>query len=307
MIKGYRLADSKIVEEAPEQATILVVTTPDEAERRMLIDQHRIDEHTLLSSLDPDELSRLEFEPSHVAIIYKRPKNYSAEDQLIFKTISRGLFLFKDRLIVVINEPIDPFMGKSFTKVTSLNDLVLKLLYSSSAHFLGHLKGITSITDELEVKIGTSLDNKYLKHFFSLGKSLVYYLNAISSNGALIERMRHSAAKIGFSSDELELLDDLAIENGQCYKQAEIHSNILSALMDARASIVANNLNTLMKTLNLVTIGIMVPTLVVSAFSMNVALPFDHQHPVAFWAVMGLAVVSVIGVIYWWRNRRWQL
>lgn len=307
MIKGYRLADGKIVEDATEQATILVVTAPDETERRMLIDQHRIDEHTLLSSLDPDELSRLEFEPDHIAIIYKRPKNYSAEDRLIFKTVSRGLFRFKDRLIVVISEPIDPFAGKSFSKVASLNDLVLKLLYSSSGHFLGHLKSITSITDELEVKIGTSLDNKYLKHFFSLGKSLVYYLNAINSNGALIERMRHNAAKIGFSPEELELLDDLAIENSQCYKQAEIHSNILSALMDARASIVANNLNTLMKTLNLVTIGIMVPTLVVSVFSMNVAMPFNHDHPVTFWLIIGLATVSVAGVIYWWRNRRWQL
>ena len=47
--------------------------------------------------------------------------------------------------------------------------------------------------------------------------------------------------------------------------------------MDARASIVSNNLNVLMKTLTIITIAIMVPTLVVSIFSMNVTIPLSHE------------------------------
>ena len=58
------------------------------------------------------------------------------------------------------------------------------------------------------------------------------------------------------------MLDDLIIENNQCYRQAEIHSNILASVLGACASVVGNNLNVLMKALNLITISIMVPTLV---------------------------------------------
>ena len=51
-------------------------------------------------------------------------------------------------------------------------------------------------------------------------------------------------------------------------------------------------------------IGIMVPTLVVSAFSMNVGIPLQ-KHPNAFWIIMGLAIVSVGGLFLWWRKMRW--
>ena len=74
--------------------------------------------------------------------------------------------------------------------------------------------------------------------------------------------------------------------------------------MDARAGIVANNLNMLMKTLNIITIAIMVPTFVVSAFSMNVGIPLAH-HPMAFWIIMALAAVSVASFIMFWRYKRW--
>jgi magnesium transporter len=74
--------------------------------------------------------------------------------------------------------------------------------------------------------------------------------------------------------------------------------------MDARASIVGNNLNVLMKTLNIITICIMMPTLVVSIFSMNVPFPLQH-HPLAFVGVMALALISGIGFLFFWKRKKW--
>ena len=110
------------------------------------------------------------------------------------------------------------------------------------------------------------------------------------------------AALLAAGRDEIELLDDIIVDNNQCAKQAEIYSNILASLMDARASIVSNNLNILIKFLNIITIGIMVPTFVVSAFSMNVGIPLSG-HPFAFWIIMGLALVSVLGFMLFWRHK----
>ncbi|RPJ02932.1 MAG: magnesium transporter CorA family protein, partial [Candidatus Aminicenantes bacterium] len=72
-----------------------------------------------------------------------------------------------------------------------------------------------------------------------------------------------------------------------------------------RASIVSNNLNVLMKTLNIITISIMVPTLVVSIFSMNVTLPFALKELPAFWKIMGLAGVSMVGFLVFWKYKKW--
>ena len=303
MIRHYRIQDNRVVEDSSESPPILVVVDPTEDEKRVLISSFGLDEHTLNSSLDPDELSRLEFEPEHVATIYKRPMNYTGGDKMQFRTSSAGLFMFKDRMILILKEDLNIFSSRVFNKVGSMNDLWLRIIFTSISHFLEHLRGIYAVTGELEGKINTSLENKALLQLFALEKSMVFYQNSIMTNGVLIERIKINAARLSLTPEETEFLDDMAIENTQCQRQADIYSNILAGLMDARASIVGNNLNALMKTLNIITIAIMVPTLVVSAFSMNVTIPLQ-RHPYAFWIIMGFAMTSVVITSVWWLSRK---
>jgi magnesium transporter len=303
--KDYRIADGKITEaHAPETGAIWLYIQPDEAEKKFLIDQCRIDEHTLNSSLDPDELSRLEIEPDHTAIIYKRPKNYSAKDKLIFKVASTGLFVFADKIVIVMDEEIPLFNIKQFQKVTTLCDVMLKLVYGSIFHYLEHLKIINYISDELEQKINLSFENKYLINLFAIEKSLVYYLNSINSNKALIDKLKLNAVKLGLSTVETEFLDDIFIENDQCFKQAEIYSNILAGMSDARASIVSNNLNILMKQLTVITIIFMPLNLLsgiggMSEWSMMTSgLPW----PVSYSMFVGILII--ISLIMWFGIKR---
>jgi magnesium transporter len=304
MQRKLYISDGKLIEEGEGEAVVFIYLAPDEAERRYLVDQLKIDEHTLISALDPDELSRLEFEPEHVAMILKRPKRHAADDSFLFKVLSTGVFLFKDRLVIVSADDPSLFEGKPFTRIQSIQDIFLKLIYVSILHFVGHIKGITLIANELEQQINTSMENKYLLNLFMLEKSLVYYLNAINSNGVLIEKIRNNAAKIGLNQENLEFLDDVVIENNQCRGQAEIYSQVLASLMDARASIISNNLNVRIKTLTIITIAIMLPTLVVSLFSMNVRIPLAGFER-AFWIIAAMAAISAMAVAILWWKRRW--
>jgi len=280
---------------------IVVFANPDEAERRLLVQEHKLDEHTLNSSLDPDELARLEFEPEHIALIFKRPRNYSSAQHLLFGVTSTGAFLFPDRLWIVTGEESALFDGGARQRVDSLPGVILRLMSLTVQHFREHLRAINRVSDELQGEINRAMENKHLIGLFTLEKSLVYYVNALHSNGALLEKLRHYATKIGFTPDDLETLDDVIIDNAQCARQAEMASNILAGLMDARASIVANNLNVHMKRLNVITITIMVPTLVVSAFSMNVPIPLQDR-PWVFFAIHVAALVSAAGFLYLWNR-----
>lgn len=255
MRRNYSITEGKIVLTDDESAgQIMLFIMPTESEKRMLIDEMKIDEHTLNSALDPDELSRFESEPDHHVMIYKRPKNYSAKDKLMFRVASTGLFLFKNKLVIIIDEDIPLFAIKQFSKVTSLRDVALKLMYGSIYHFLEHLKIINFISEEIEQKINSSFENKYLINLFAIEKSLVYYLYSINANKVLVEKLKLNGVKMGLTQEESEFLDDILVENEQCYKQAEIYSNILVGMVDARASIVNNNLNILMKRLTVITI-----------------------------------------------------
>jgi len=216
---------------------------------------------------------------------------------------SFGVFIYEDMVVVLTDSDIPLVDERRFSKMGSLKAFVLRLLNYSIYHFTEHLKIINRISDEIEAKIESSMKNEYLIYMFSLGKGLTYYLNAINSNDMLLRRLQ-SSRSLAFSEAERDLLDDLMIENQQCLRQAEIYSNILASMTGARASIVSNNLNILMKTLNILTVGIMVPTFVVSAFSMNVPIPMSNFHG-AFLVIMGLAALSVVAFMWFYKRKKW--
>ena len=304
MLQRLYITDGKVIDSGQGEASVWVYTAPDEAERKYLIEQLRIDEHTLNSALDPDEVSRLEFEPEHAAMIFKRPKHYTAEDNFLFRVLSTGVFLFSNRVVIVRADDAALFEGRPFIKIQTVQDVFLKLIYRAIAHFVEHLRAINMISGELEHQINVSVENKHLLNMFTLEKSLVYYLSAINSNAGLIEKLRNNASKLGLTQENVEFLDDILIENAQCRGQTEIYSQVLSSLMDARASIISNNLNVRIKALTIITIGIMLPTFIVSLFSMNVPIPMG-RHPYAFWMIMGITTMAVAGLAFLWRKLRW--
>ncbi|MCX7908482.1 MAG: magnesium transporter CorA family protein [Ignavibacteria bacterium] len=301
MVVRYKIEGEKLVQSNDGNLMFFTQLTPEE--KRYLLDNLLIDEHTLNSSLDPEELARLEIEPEHFAFIIKAPKHHIAADELLFRVQSIGIFLFKDKMVVVSQDPLTEFLNsKPFQKILSIKDVFFKIIYSFIVQFYNHLNTINRISDELEAKLSQAQENKYLLHLFSLEKSLVYYHNAINTNHFLLEKIKFNANKLNITDEEKELLEDILIENNQCLRQAETYSSILASLMDARASIIANNLNVLMKILNIITITIMVPTFVVSLFSMNVFIPIaEYKH--AFWIILGMCLVSAISFIIIWNMK----
>lgn len=309
MLRYYEIAKGVLREKTDGPGAVEVYAAPAEADLRGLVERLALDEHTLASALDPDEVARLEFEPEHAAIIFKRPCNQTIangpDSHLEFKVASVGVFLFKEKIIAVQAQdmPIYP-NHRPLPRDLSLREILLRMLYRTITHFLEHLKAINMMVDAIEKELNSSFENRHLISLFAIEKSLVYYLNAINSNDALLQKMRNNSAKIGFTQEEMEFLDDIIIENSQCARQAQIYTNILAGMMDARASIVSNNLNVLMKTLTIITICLMVPTMVVSIFSMNMPLPIDPT-PRAFWYVLSMSILALLAFMGVWRWKRW--
>lgn len=302
----FRLVEGRPVPCPEAEAQIIAYNNPGPVEEAELLARYNIDSHTLQSSLDPDEISRLEFEPDHAAVIFKRPKSYCADDNFLLKVTSTGAFLYADVLVVVMPDDAPLFEGRVPFSVHSLQDVILRLLYQSISHFEGHLKAINMLSDSLEKRIANSMENRYLLNMFALEKSLVYILNSLSSNSSLCEKLRLAASRLGFDSEQIGVLEDISIENKQCFRRAQIYSEVLGGLMDSRASIVSNNLNHLIKKFTIVSIAIMMANLVVGAFGMNVKVPWQEID--SWWPFVVATVVSIISalaVLWLWRARKW--
>ena len=213
MLKTFEIVDGKITE-SPNGA-ILSYISPTEEEKRYLVDTCQIDPHSLNSALDPDEISRVEFEDNHIAIILKQPRNYSAEDLLGFGVTSVGIFLFDDKMIIVQPEENPLFeYGRGALRARSLRGVILRILHHATNHFLEHLKIIRLISARIEKDIEFSVSNHHLTEMFVLSKSLTYYESATTANKVLLAKLVRDTEKIGFSA----------------YETARGHKNHFSAL-----------------------------------------------------------------------------
>ena len=265
MLHQYSFQEGRLVRDSSGSPKISIYNNPDNTERTFLIEQCGLDEHTLASSTDPDETPRIEFEKDHAAIIIKYPKNYSAEDNYFFHVKSMGVFLFPatESIIIVLKDEHFVFSPSRLATFhcESVRDVLLRLLSQIIRHFEDHLRTIKLTSDELELEISGSMDNRNLQSMFTLAKGLVYYQNALNGNQRMIERMKSSGGRmIGFTQENIEQLEDLMIENQQFLDQSKIYYQVLGGLLEARASIINNNLNVMMKNMNAIVIAISIPT-----------------------------------------------
>jgi magnesium transporter len=271
MLKCFNLVDGR-VKACPEDTLgmIQVYSCPTDEEKTYLTETLGIDEHTLNSALDEDEISRVEYDDTYTAVIMKRPRNFQVDQRMAFKISSIGAFLFKDFIIIVQADAMPLFEhGRMAIKGNTISSVLLRLLHHSTNHFLQHLRIIKNLSDEIENKIEFAVTNKSLVNMYSLMKSLTYYESATSANLVLLFRLKQDANKLSFNEDELDFLENITVENKQCDNLSKIYAGILSRMSEARVSVVSNNLAVIMKYLAIINVIFMPLTVITGLGGMS--------------------------------------
>jgi magnesium transporter len=265
----YDITSDGLLESTEGLGPIVVASAPDEQARALLKEQYRLDEYDLGSTLDSDEVPRLEGSDGRLLLIWKVPESATVSDTLELGVSTLGICLNREQLAFVRASGDVGFMDREFRSVRSARDVMLALLLRTVRHFVGHLRVIRQISGELEKKITVSMENKHLLQMFSLSESLVYYQDAIEGNAAVLSKLRGVAGQFGFDARQLELLDDIVLDNAQAARQASIFASVLSGLMDARGTVVNNNMNVLLKNLTLINVVFLPLNLIASIGGMS--------------------------------------
>lgn len=296
----YAIENGRVVRVPGPDAPIIVYDRPSEDQRADLIERLQIDEHALQSALDPDELARLEFEPTHAAIILKRANRVADDTGQEFRVASIGAFLFEDRLVLVHTDDFPLFEGRRpQAPCLSVRGALLQVISQSIAQFARDVRLIQRLSQSIEEHIDRSVSNEALASMFDLQKGLVYYQSALQSNQLLLVKLRSHAARIGFSPDERDVLDDAIVDNEQCLKLVEMYSYILTGMSDARVSIISNNLNVIMKKLTIISIIFMPLNVIASMFGMSEYTVFTRALPWPVSYALFTAVMVLIGYVTW--------
>lgn len=283
------------------------IEVPTETDIEYLLDTLKVPEEFIVDIEDADERPRVEVEDGWQLIVVRIPIHNPVG--LPYTTVPLGI-LIKDNIMVTLcyhkTEMLDGHLAYNRRKgigFTNHYDFVLKLLLSSSVWFLKYLKQLNICTKETEEELSKSIRNKELYKLLEAEKCYVYFITALRGNDILMHRLksnRNYKEKL-----DHELIEDVEIELKQALETANTHSDILSGMMDAYASVISNNMSVVIKELTLVSIVIMIPTLVASFFGMNLANGMEASNHGFLTAVVISVLLSVIGVV-WFKFRKWM-
>ena len=269
----------------------------------------KISEEFIKYPLDSEEKARIDIEEDEQTTLFIMdiPVMEKEGNTEIYSTMPLGMLIVRDEYFVSIslrkNKLIENLEKKMLKEITTYKKsrLILQLFYTNSAMFLKLLKQINKETEIAESVLKTSMKNKELLKLLSLEKSLVYFTTSLKSNELVMEKtMRGKIIKL-YDEDE-DILEDAIIENKQAIEMSQIYSNILNGTMDAYASIISNNLNSVMKFLTSITIVIAVPTLIASYWGMNVPVPLQ-ENPHGFLWIVGASVLLGILAYIWLKKK----
>lgn len=282
------------------------VSNPSNQELALLVERFEIPLDFLTDPLDPDERARLETEDGARLIVVRVPHLDSWTEEIPITTLPIGIVLVEDLVITVSAldaEVIGDFKQGRVRNFATHDPtrFILQLFLRTTLLFLRYLRDINRVTDNVQKDLHRATRNEQLIRLLNLEKCLVFITTSLRSNAFMMEKF-HNARYSQLEQDDQDLLDEVIVENKQAMEMAKIYSEILSGLMDAFASLISNNLNTVVKTLTTITIILMIPTLVASFYGMNVALPLQSS-PEAFVLVVGFtAFLCTLGIVIFWRG-----
>ncbi len=265
----------------------------------------------LTDSLDVDERSRYEREEDTRFILLNSPflNTSSEENDTIYITIPIGIIITVDAVVTIsseINPVLQLFLDDKVKNFDPSDDslFVLQIMEQNVFSFLTCLKKLNQRRNQIERELYDSSRNEELKQLLSIEKSLVYFMNSLSSNELLKMKMKRTDfLHIREDEDKSDLFEDIIIDNGQAMEMAKVYTDILNGTMDAYGSIISNNLNITIRRLTMITIILMVPTLIASFYGMNIPLPFMNERYTLIAIVLLSVVVSSLLGWYFQRKR----
>ncbi len=292
-------------------ASWINVVEPDREEIENLMEQYNIPEDFIRDPLDSEESSRIEYDEDtgYSLIIIDLPiVNSTNRSVLSFVTIPLGIII-GNGIIVTVCDAENEFLENLPKRDINLkfhSRFALEILTTIADHYNRNLRLLNKSRIRIEKELKNNITNKQLFKLMEVEKSLVYFLAALKGNDTIIKKLFRLPAIKRFEEDE-ELLEDLIIENNQAIETTELHQRILESITTSYASLLSNDMNTIMKTLTLFTVLLTLPTLVFSFFGMNVPLPIDDHSYISWIIVVGISLILVVIVsIFLWRKQNYN-
>ena len=245
------------------------VECPTPEDIHYLTNQFNVPESFLSDIADTDERPRIEYEGNWLLTIIRIPVQ-SQEQGIPFTTIPLGIMTNNEIIISVCYYKTE--LIPDFIRYTRRKEVVVRHKYD------------------------------LILRLIKLEKSMVYFNTSIRGNEVMLTKLQSIFQEPVYMDNEL--VEDVETELKQAHLTVNIYSDILTGTMDAFASIISNNVNTIMKRMTSISIILMVPTLIASFYGMNVPI-YGENMPHGFAIIVMISITLSALSFFIFRKIKW--
>src|SRR5947199_8258462 len=202
-----------------------------------------------------------------------------------------------------------------FRRCEEDNALFYRLFSKGSGYLLYHV--LDDLFDDcvpILDKIGHKLDSPedalfqeraedVVRDISNVKQEIISYRKIIKPERSTLRLLERRVER--FLPEELELyFDDIVDASERIWDLLDNFKEVVDGLEDTNESVIAHRQNNVLRILTVVSVILLPLTLITGIFGMNVHFPgFDTSW--AFWTVVGVMLATVVGLIAFFRAKRW--
>ena len=263
------------------------VGNPDHEDFEKLQNKYKIDEDTISDILDPDEQPRLELEDDYKVIIVRFPI-INREADTLWHTEPLSIIYSATRVITVCRKRCDLLDKIKKDEKTSREEFILNIIYYIAESYLRFLKELNKRVLESKKALNARIHRRDLMALLEVENSYTLYMAGIKGNVSVLDKLEKMRGFIK-NEDAAELIEDARIELFQATEVVTSYSKMLKSIKETFESVINMDSNKYINRLTMWNIILVVPTVVVGYYGMNMKLPFaeyDSASLVIFLAIM---------------------
>ena len=277
------------------------VGNPDHEDFEKLQTEYKIDEDTISDILDPDEQPRLEVEDDYKVIIVRFPI-INRENYTLWHTEPLSIIFSTNRVITVCRKRCDLLDKIKKSEKTSREEFILNIMYYIAESYLRMLKVLNKRVLNSKHVLQERIRKKELMDLLDVENSYTLYMAAIKGNVAVLDKLEKVRGFVK-TDDAEELAEDARIELAQATEVVTSYSKMLKSIKETFESVINMDSNTNINRLTMWNIILVVPTVIVGYYGMNMKLPFAEYEQTAN-AIFIFIMVLLLGFALFGALRR---
>ncbi len=268
------------------------VGNPDHDDFERLQTEYKIDEDTISDILDPDEQPRFEVEDDYKVIIVRFPI-INRETDTLWHTEPLSIIYSSNRVITVCRKRCDLLDKIKTDEKTSREEFVLNIIYYIAESYLRSLKELNKRVMASKKLLQERVRKRELMALLEVENSYTLYMAGLKGNVAVLDKLEKVRGFVK-TEEAQELTEDARIELSQGIEVVTSYSKMLKSVKETFESVINMDSNTYINRLTMWNIILVVPTVIVGYYGMNMKLPFADNEQTAT-TILVLIMVLLLG------------